>query len=120
VRFDLRSIGAAESATRELLALPDPPTALFTGQNLVTIGAVRALRTLGAQHRVALIGFDDFLLADLLDPPVSVIAQDPTAIGRAAAERLFARMDGDDRPAQHVVVPTSFIARGSDAIPFLD
>jgi LacI family transcriptional regulator len=62
---------------------------------------------------VALMGFDDFPLADLLDPGVSVVAQDPTAIGRTAAELLFARLDGDRRPPQHVVVPTRLIARGS-------
>lgn len=50
-----------------------------------------------ANHRVALPGFDDFLLADLLDPPASVIAQDPAAMGRVAAERLVARMDGDEQ-----------------------
>jgi LacI family transcriptional regulator len=116
-RFDLHSIELAKQATLELLALPDPPTALFTGQNLVTIGAIRALKQRQAQHRVALIGFDEILLADLLDPPVSVIAQDPPAIGKAAAELLFARMDGDDQPARHVVVPTMLIPRGSGELP---
>ena len=71
---------------------------------------------LGAQHRIALIGFDDVLLADLLDPPVSVVAQDPAAIGRAAAELLFARLDGEDAPPRHLVVPTRLIARGSGEI----
>jgi LacI family transcriptional regulator, galactose operon repressor len=71
---------------------------------------------------VALMGFDDFPLADLLDPGVSVVAQDPTAIGRSAAELLFARLDDDRRAPQHVVVPTRLIARGSgeirlDAVP---
>jgi len=117
VRFDLHNIEAAESATLDLLALPDPPTAIFTGQNLVTIGAVRALKRMQAQHQIALIGFDEILLADLLDPPVSVIAQNPPAIGRAAAELLFARMDGDEQPARHVVVPTMLIARGSGELP---
>jgi LacI family transcriptional regulator len=117
VRHDLRSIDAAEHATLGLLAAAEPPTALFTGQNLVTIGAVRALQRQGLQHRVAMVGFDDVLLADLLDPPVSVIAQDPAAIGRTAAELLFARLDGDRRPPQHPVVPTRFVPRGSGEIP---
>jgi LacI family transcriptional regulator len=64
-----------------------------------------------------MVGFDDVLLADLLDPPVSVIAQDPAAIGRTAAELLFARLDGDRRPPQHPVVPTRFVPRGSGEIP---
>ncbi|OLC04647.1 MAG: LacI family transcriptional regulator, partial [Actinobacteria bacterium 13_2_20CM_2_66_6] len=82
VRLDLRGIEKAERATLEMLGGPRPPTALFAGQNLVTIGAFRALRKLKLHQRIALIGFDDILLADLLEPGITVIAQDPTAIGR--------------------------------------
>lgn len=116
VRRDLTSSAAAEAATRDLLALPAPPTAIFTGQNLLTIGAIRALQGLGLHRRVALIGFDDVTLADLLDPPVSVVAQDPAAIGLAAAELLFARLDGATDPPCHRVIPTTLIARGSGEI----
>lgn len=116
VRQDLSSSDAAEGATLELLTADEPPTAIFAGQNLITIGAIRAMQRLGVQRRVALVGFDDVTLADLLDPPVSVIAQDPGAIGRAAAELLFARLDGEDAPPQHRVVPTRLIARGSGEI----
>jgi LacI family transcriptional regulator len=116
VRQDIRSWEAAQEATLDLLAGDDPPSALFTGQNLVTIGAVRALRQRGLQHRVALIGFDDFQLADVLEPPISVIAQDPAILGRTAAQLLFARLDGDDGPPRQVVVPTRLVARGSGEI----
>src|SRR6266536_1841622 len=107
----------AEAVVRELLAAADPPTALLAGQNLITIGAIHALQRLGLQHRVALVGFDDFPLADLLNPGVSVIAQDPTGLGQAAAELLFARVDGDRTPPRHVVVPTRLVPRGSGEIP---
>src|SRR6266511_4422373 len=70
VGHDVHGIEAAERATLELLSTTEAPTALFTGQNLITIGAIRALQRLGLQHRVALVGFDDVLLADLLDPRV--------------------------------------------------
>ena len=49
----------------------------------------------GLEHRPALVGFDDFELADLLDPPVTVVSLDPAELGKAAAELLFARLDGD-------------------------
>lgn len=117
IRQDLTSSDAAEAATLALLACCDPPTALFAGQNLLTIGAIRALQRLGAQRRVAVVGFDDVTLADLLDPPVSVVAQDPAAIGRAAADLLFARLDGDAAPPRRQIVPTRLIARGSGEIP---
>ena len=108
---------AAEAATTALMSRDDPPTALFTAQNLVTYGALRALRRLGLQHRVALVGFDDFYLADVLDPPVTVVAQDPHAIGRLAAERLFRRRDGDTAPFTTEVVPSRLVVRGSGEIP---
>ena len=115
VRQDLHSPAAAEAAVLELLALPagTAPTALFTSQNMVTIGAIAGLRRLGCQHRVALVGFDDVLLADLLEPGLTVIAQDATAIGVAASELLFRRMDGDDAPTQRRIIPARLVARGS-------
>ena len=116
VRLDTSGIEKAEAAVTELLEGPDPPTALFTAQNLITIGAFRTLRRLGLHRKIALIGFDDILLADLLEPAITVVAQDPAAIGRTAAEMLFRRLDGDRSPAQHQVVPTRLIARGSGEI----
>jgi LacI family transcriptional regulator len=116
VRLDLRGIEKAEAAAKELLERPDPPTALFTGQNLITIGAFRALRRLKLHRRIALIGFDDILLADLLEPGITVIAQDPAAIGRLAAQVLFRRLDGDRSPSEHHVVLTRMITRGSGEI----
>lgn len=117
VRQDLTSIEAAEHAALALLAQREPPSALFTGQNLVTIGAIHALRRRGLQRHVALVGFDDFLLADMLDPAVTVVAQDPTTLGRTAAELLFARLDGDRDPPRQVVVATTLVPRGSGEIP---
>jgi len=100
-----------------LMTRPHPPTALFTAQNLVTIGAIRALRRLGRELDVALVGFDDFPLADLVRPGVTVVAQDPPAIGRTAAAVLFARLAGERAPTAVHVVPTTLIRRGSGEIP---
>jgi LacI family transcriptional regulator len=116
VRLDLRGIEKAEAATTELLDSAEPPTALFAGQNMITIGAFRVLRRLGLHRRIALIGFDDILLADLLEPGITVIAQDPALIGRTAAELLFRRLDGDRSPSEHLIIPTRIITRGSGEI----
>lgn len=116
VVLDAHDPAAADGAVTTLLARPDPPTAFFTAQNLVTIGAVRALRRLGLEHAVALVGFDDFLLADLLSPGVTVVAQDVAAIGRLAARLLFARIDGHRGPPEVRLVPTTLIRRGSGEI----
>src|SRR4051794_35621456 len=112
-RSELTDSAAGDRAVRELLAGPEPPTALFTGQNLITIGAIRALRELGRQHEVALVGFDDVVLGDLVDPGISVVAQDPYALGRQAGELLFAKAP----EPRHVVIPTRLVARGSGEMP---
>ena len=116
VRLDVHGIERADAATVELLKLPEPPSALFTSQNLLTIGASRALHRLDLHHRIALVGFDDVLLADLLEPGITVVAQDPSTMGRNAAEQLFRRIDGDQSPSVHLVVPTRLITRGSGEI----
>jgi LacI family transcriptional regulator len=116
IRTGLVASDAAEDAVRELLRGERPPTALFTAQNLITIGAVRALRDLGLHRSVALVGFDDIELAEVLDPGITVVRQDPQALGRRAAELLFSRIDGHDGEARSIVVGTELVARGSGEI----
>jgi LacI family transcriptional regulator len=117
VRLDLYDSEVAHDAARDLLKGSNAPTALLAGQNLITIGAVHALRELDLEQTVALIGFDDLTLADLLEPGLTVVAQDPVALGRRAAELVFDRLDGYDGPARSAVIPTTLIARGSGELP---
>jgi LacI family transcriptional regulator len=117
VAQDLWTAELAEQAAHALFRRLDPPTALFTARNTVTIGAVRALHRFGRQRLVAVVGFDDFLTADLLSPGITVVAQDPSAIGRRAAGLLFARMAGEAGPPSTHAVPTVLIPRGSGELP---
>jgi LacI family transcriptional regulator len=114
---DVSDESKAEATVRALLERDDPPTAIFSSQNLITVGALRALHGLGVHRSVALIGFDDLALADLVEPAISVIAQNPSGIGHLAAERALARLDGDTTPFRKFVVPTRMIVRGSGEIP---
>jgi len=116
VMRDVHDAAQAASAVHALLALDVPPTAIFAAQNLITMGTVEALRDCGAQHRIALVGFDDFAMANLLDPGVSVVAQDPRAIGRLAATLVNERLAHSSAPASVHVVPSVLIARGSGEI----
>jgi LacI family transcriptional regulator len=109
VRADCHDVAAAERAVRELLALDPAPTALLTTNNLITTGALRALR--GLADPPALVGFDDFELADFLG--VTVVAHDPERMGELGAELIVARLGGADGPARRVLIPTELIARGS-------
>jgi LacI family transcriptional regulator len=116
VVHDLHDPAAAERAAISVLRGADPPTAIFAAQNLITIGAVRALRRLDRHRSVAIVGFDDFPLADLLEPAITVVAQDPARMGRTAAGALFERIDGRDGPPREIRIPTTLIPRGSGEI----
>jgi LacI family transcriptional regulator len=117
LRDGLHDEESARLAAHELLAAENPPTAIFSSQNLVTFGVMRALKERGESHRVALVGFDDFTLADMVEPGITVIAQHPERIGKLAAERLLARIDGDVAAPQTYVVPSELIERGSGELP---
>jgi LacI family transcriptional regulator len=112
----LTSEAHAEEAVASLFAGPNAPTAIFSAQNLITIGAFRALRRLHLHHTVALVGFDDVELGDLLEPGLTVVAQDAARIGRLAAERIFALLEEAGTEPQTFVVPTVLIPRGSGEI----
>ena len=98
-------------ALTAMLAGPNPPTAIFTSNNRSTVEILRELAKL--PHRPALVGFDDFELADALTPGITVVAQDALAMGRTAAELLFARLDGAAGPMQTISLKTRLIVRGS-------
>lgn len=117
VRQELNSAKLAEEATLELFARPDGPTALFAAQPRITIAAVRALRSLKRAETTALIGFGDFETADLLEPGITVIAQDPVAMGSLATEILFRRIEGDRSPICQHVQKGALVRRGSGEIP---
>jgi DNA-binding LacI/PurR family transcriptional regulator len=116
IRHGLRSEAQAAEAAAEVLRQPDPPTAIFASNDLVTMGVIDGLQDTGRVGRVALVGFDEFPLADKLTPPVTVVAQDPVAIGATAAQLLFARIAGDTSSPRDVVLLTRLVARGSGEI----
>ncbi|MEP7114882.1 MAG: LacI family DNA-binding transcriptional regulator [Ilumatobacteraceae bacterium] len=113
IQLDIENPKHAHAVALQLLRNEDPPTAVFAAQNMITVGVVRALRELDLHRSIAVIGFDDVPLFDLLEPAVTVLAQDPWAIGRQAATTLFSRLDGSTAPTRTHVIPVSLIERGS-------
>lgn len=109
----------AIEATIRLFSQPQVPTALFTVDNLMTTGALLALRSLGLSvpRDVSLVGFDDFDLATFTDPQITVVAQPVAKIGPLAVSTLLDRIRGGTGPARHVRFPTRLITRGSVARP---
>jgi LacI family transcriptional regulator len=100
---------SVQAALERMLGGSEPVTAALFGNNRISVLALHALALMGT--RPAMVGFDDFELADLLG--ITVIAQNPAEIGRQAAELLFRRLDGDESPWHRVVIPTTMLRRGS-------
>jgi LacI family transcriptional regulator, galactose operon repressor len=107
VRLGNHDAAAARDAAVELLAADPAPTAVFADNNRMTVGLLNAIRRTG--HRVAVAGFDDLELAELLSLPLTLVTYDPTALGRRAAELLFARINGAAGPPRRITVPTTMI-----------
>ena len=105
----------AAAATKRLLDLPDPPTALIALDSVLALGALQALRDAGVRcpDQMSLIGFDDADWAEVVTPPLTVIAQPVYEIGVRACELLLRRIGGDTRRAVHLKLSTTFIARQS-------
>jgi DNA-binding LacI/PurR family transcriptional regulator len=96
----------------ELLDLSVPPTALFMGNNLLTIGALKAIhaRALQIPTDVALVAFDEMEWMFVMQPALTVVAQPVYEMGKIAAELLLARLaDGSRLPQEVVLQPTVHI-----------
>lgn len=102
------------AALDRMLADPEPVTALIAGNNRATVAVLRDVST--RPQQLALVGFDDFELADLLNPGVTVVAHDPVALGRTAADLLFRRLQGYRGPVQTIEIATRLVPRGSGEI----
>lgn len=99
-----------DNALRQLRALPDPPTAIFSSNARCSMMLVRTMRS----DPLPMVGFGDFPMADLLDPALSVIDQDPAQLGRLAAERILLRLEEvSDEPTTTNVLAVSLIERAS-------
>ncbi|MFF5206211.1 LacI family DNA-binding transcriptional regulator [Streptosporangium sp. NPDC000396] len=107
--------------TLSLLSLPEPPTAIFTANNLMTLGALKALHDMriDVPGYMSLIGFDDLDTGPLLRPPLTVIDRPMAEQGVLAMRLLLRRLDpgyGDDDP-RRIVLDTKLIERASTSRP---
>ncbi len=112
---------AAAKAVRTLFAdgAGPRPSAVFSAQNAVTVGAVQALHELGLHRSVAIVGFDDVDMAAIIEPGLSVVPQRPWELGRLAGQLLLDRISGHRGPARRAILADELIERGSGEIPRL-
>ncbi len=105
--------------TQRLLALPEPPTAIFAGNDEIAFGALEAARELGVSvpEQLSLIGVDDRPMASLVTPALTTVRQPLTQIGETAARMLVQRVEGKPvAPTVHLLEP-ELAVRGSTAPP---
>lgn len=101
--------------TSQLLDLPDRPTAIFTGNNLLTLGALETLLTRGIKipEQMAIVGFDDMYWATSLNPPLTAVRQHGFEMGRRAIELLFQRIVNPARLTANIIINTELMIRKS-------
>jgi len=102
-------------ATRQLLELPEPPTAVFAASDLMAAGALRAASELGVRvpEDLAVVGFDDIEIAGLIQPALTTVRQEMHDIGEAAAEGLGRMIDDPETQPVRRTVPTRLVVRSS-------
>lgn len=101
--------------TKKLMQSDNPPDVIFTANNLMTMGAMRALHDLGVSipEQVALIGFDDMPWAQDLNPPLTAISQPSYELGAQAVQLLLKRIEQPDAAYQRVTLQPRLIVRQS-------
>jgi LacI family transcriptional regulator len=119
VAGNFRDVGGYSGA-QALFALPDPPTAIFAGNDLMAIGALAAARDAGiaVPADLSLVGFDDIHLAGYINPPLTTVAQPKYELGVVAAELLLARLAEPDLPPQRRLLQAHLVVRRSTAAPY--
>jgi len=103
--------------TRVLLRLLPRPTAIFAGNDLIAIGALRAIKEAGLRcpDDLSLIGFDGLEIVEMITPSLTSVYQSPYQLGATAARMVLDRVKGQELPASHVVLDTELQVRESVA-----
>lgn len=110
--FDYQS---GRQAVRQLLALPEPPTAIFCASDQLAMGVINEARSMGLRvpDDLAVVGFDDIGFAEMFHPQLSTIAQPMHEIGETAMRLLLSVIHCDDESPRQVVLPHSLVIRES-------
>ena len=109
--------GGMRAVTR-LLALPDPPTAVFCFNDMQALGALRAARERGLKvpSDLSVVGLDDLYLSSYTDPPLTTVQQPKQEMGRLAAQMLLELLSGKN-PDSRITITGKLVVRESTASP---
>ena len=106
----------AARIANELLRSAPEITAIFSSRSVITMGILRAIHDRN-RHDIAIISFGDFEMAQVIEPKISVIDHSPRELGRLAAQRIFAKIDGAEFEPEIIMGNLSIIRRGSGELP---
>jgi DNA-binding LacI/PurR family transcriptional regulator len=111
VRLAPYSQEETRQVAKELLNLPEPPTAIFVATDFQALGVLKAARQLDIKvpQQLAVIGFDDLDMAEYAD--LTTISQHLDESGRLAVEILLAQIEAPVRLPRHVKLPLTLIER---------
>jgi LacI family transcriptional regulator len=110
---------SAERLMQSLLRRRTPPTAVFAAADMMAVGAIQAIQAAGLSvpGDVAIVGFDDIRLAELLSPPLTTIRQDMVGIGLAAGRALVEQIENPDSTPPVLTLPVELVVRASCGSP---
>lgn len=113
------TIQGGTDAMTQLLALPEPPTAVFAANDILAIGALQGAHASGRRvpDDVSIVGMDDIYAAATTSPPLTTVRKPKYETGAEAARLLLARLNGDQSPAKNHKLACVLVERGSTAPP---
>ena len=102
-----------------LLDLPEPPTAVFAGNDDIAVGVIEAARARGMRvpEDLSVVGFDDTSLAEMASPPLTTVRQPLREMGGAALRTALRLANGETIESHHIELATELVVRASTAPP---
>ncbi len=111
---------AGYRSMQKLLALPEPPTAVFTHNDVLALGAMHAIweADLSIPEDISMVGYDDIVSSGYLTPPLTTVKFPKARMGRQAAHTILELVqNNEDLPARKVVLPVELVVRASTGPP---
>lgn len=119
VRYSRSDYQSGADIMQELLDLESPPTAVFTANNLLTLGALKTINDngLAIPRDISIVGFDDMYWSGSLNPPLTAVQQSGYDIGHKATELLLQRIGKSGGHSTNIIFETTLIERKSCQAP---
>ena len=119
IKGDTQLFDMGYQAAKELMRLPQPPTAIFSLTDVTAVGVMHALAELGltVPGDVSVLGYDNIPIASYMIPQLSTVEQPIMEMGATAVDLLFARLQDPSQPTEEAVLQTRLVPRQSASAP---